>query len=84
MMDTLTPKSLVSSLNYILLNKTFHDNHYDAFPGFVGRVEFDEVSLADGDEVLEADFYKCFRSLGNLMFLILQRILDTNAGKQLS
>jgi hypothetical protein len=84
MMDALTPKSLVSSLNYILLNKTFHDNHYDAFPGFVGRVGFDEVSLADGDEVLEADFYKCFRSLGNLMFLILQRILDTNAGKQLS
>ena len=42
-MDSLSPKYLVSALPYILLNKTFHDNHYDSFPGFVGKVHFSEV-----------------------------------------
>ena len=42
-MDSLSPKYLVSALPYILLNKTYHDNHYDSFPGFVGKVHFSEV-----------------------------------------
>lgn len=41
------------------LCRTFHDRHYDKFPGFIGPVGFVQVSLA------------CFIVLGLRLFLFL-------------